>query len=823
MTALAIARGDNVVASKDARPVDAVLSRLQGVRDAGKGWTAFCPAHDDQRERSLSVSVGEDGRVLLYCFAGCPTKRVVEAVGLTMPDLFDERPVNRRTASRNGREGGGSAPPSDRSGSAHRPDAGLTLTQYAEAKRLNPDRLRAWGLSDATYRGAPAVRIAFRDEAGADAAIRFRLRLDKSADGDERFKWDSGSKVRLYGQDRLSLARERGYVVLVEGESDCHTLWSHDEPAIGVPGASNWKEGRDAPLLTDIPRIYVVLEGDKGGETVLGWLRTSSIRERVRLIDLGAEKDASGLYLADPERFAERWSAAKEGAVPLADHPVADVADVTGFDGEEGNVILDAVDAFLRRYVAYPSDHARAAHTLWIAHTHLMPVWDSTPRLAFLSPEPASGKTRALEVTELLVPRPVEAVSVSAPYIFRKVSDPEGPPTILYDEIDTIFGPKAREHEDVRGLINAGHRKGAVAGRCVIRGKSVETVEYPAYCAVAMAGLGDLPDTILTRAVNIPMRRRAKGEKVEPFRRRVVKDAGDHLLERIAAWAARIAPQIDGVWPEMPEGVEDRDADVWEPLIAVADAAGGEWPAKARAAAVAFVTQSKDSTPSIGIRLLADLRSVFGVQNTVSTDALLSALYELPESPWSEIAAGKPLNARELAKRLGEYGIKSKSVRIGSEVVRGYARADLADAWDRYLPPADDGGGARRLEGSETAGMGESAASLFPLKPATSATSATFDRPASEKGAAIRGDVDWGGIEIVDSDDVVAVAATSPPYGSASAYTGLDVRGVADVADVVDFGEMASSERDGQVPSDRAPSPVLQLGLMGLVGERGIL
>ena len=139
-----------------------------------------------------------------------------------------------------------------------------------------------------------------------------------------------------------------------------------------------------------------------------------------------------------------------------------------------------------------------------------MDRWESTPRLAFLSAEPASGKTRALEITELLVPNPVVAVNVSPAYLFRKVGSEQGV-TLLYDEIDTVFGPKARENEELRGLLNAGHRKGAVAGRCVVRGKNIETEEIPAYAAVAMAGLGWLPDTILSRSVIIRMRRRHAG------------------------------------------------------------------------------------------------------------------------------------------------------------------------------------------------------------------------------------------------------------------------------------------------------------------------
>jgi hypothetical protein len=140
--------------------------------------------------------------------------------------------------------------------------------------------------------------------------------------------------------------------------------------------------------------------------------------------------------------------------------------------------------------------------------------WDSTPRLAFLSAEPGSGKTRALEITELLVPNPVQTVNVSPAYIFRKIGAESGAATILYDEIDTVFGPKAKENEEIRGLLNAGHRRGAVAGRCVVYGNTVKTEELPAYAAVAVAGIGWLPDTLLTRSIIIRMRRRHAGEQV---------------------------------------------------------------------------------------------------------------------------------------------------------------------------------------------------------------------------------------------------------------------------------------------------------------------
>jgi Protein of unknown function (DUF3631) len=295
-------------------------------------------------------------------------------------------------------------------------------------------------------------------------------------------------------------------------------------------------------------------------------------------------------------------------------------------DTRTGERIMAQLSAFLRRFVSYPSEHAQVAHALWCVHAHLMDKWESTPRLAFLSAEPASGKTRALEITELLVPSPVSAVNVSPAYLFRKIGSEEGV-TLLYDEIDTVFGPKARDNEELRGLLNAGHRKGAVAGRCVVRGKNIETEEIPAYAAVALAGLGWLPDTILSRSVIIRMRRRHAGERVEPYRRRVHAAEGYRIRDLIAAWASSASVE----WPELPNEIEDRDADVWEPLVAIADAIGGEWPARARAAGVALVAESKDVEASLGIRLLADLRAIFeGEQELASKIPTVASVRSLP-------------------------------------------------------------------------------------------------------------------------------------------------------------------------------------------------
>jgi len=362
--------------------------------------------------------------------------------------------------------------------------------------------------------------------------------------------------------------------------------------------------------------------------------------------------------------------------------------DIHDLAGPAGAQLLDDVQAFIARFVVYPSPEALTASTLWVAHTHLLDAFESTPRIAHLSPEPGSGKTRALEVYELLVPLPLFSINCTPAALFRKVSDPAGRPTILFDEIDTVFGPRAKENEDLRGLLNAGHRRGATATRCVVKGKEITVEDLAAYAAAALSGLNDLPDTLLSRSVVIRMRRRAPHEQVEPFRRRLHAEAGEALRDRLAVWAQRVAQQVQDAWPDLPDGIVDRPADVWEPLLAVADAAGGDWPDRARVAAVSLVTSASQAhSQTLGVRLLADLRAIFTATEPehLPTETILAELLDLDESPWGDLR-GHPLDARGLARRVKPYEVTPKVIRVGTATVRGYARSDFADAWTRYLP-----------------------------------------------------------------------------------------------------------------------------------------
>ncbi|UPZ30007.1 DUF3631 domain-containing protein [Streptomyces sp. LRE541] len=363
-------------------------------------------------------------------------------------------------------------------------------------------------------------------------------------------------------------------------------------------------------------------------------------------------------------------------------------------DTIDGATLLNEVEAFHRRFNVFPHEAAYVAVALWDAHAHLLDCFDSTPRLAFLSPEPGSGKSRALEVVETLVPQPMTAVNASAAALFRSVSNPNGRPTILFDEIDTIFGPKAGDNEELRGFLNAGHRRTGVTYRCIGDGGNQTVQAFPSYCGVAVAGLGNLPDTIMTRSIIIRMRRRARNERVEAFRARLHEAEGHALRDRLAQWAEHARGFVMGAWPEMPDGVSDRPADVWESLLAIADAAGGDWPERARAACVTLVTASRaNDKGSLGVRLLTDLRDhvMVGIDR-LPTVAILDRLNALDDAPWADLH-GKPLDNRRLSKMLAEYmtvdnePIASRNIKTAGSVLKGYYATDLWDAWARYCPP----------------------------------------------------------------------------------------------------------------------------------------
>ncbi|MEV7532907.1 DUF3631 domain-containing protein [Streptomyces hydrogenans] len=354
----------------------------------------------------------------------------------------------------------------------------------------------------------------------------------------------------------------------------------------------------------------------------------------------------------------------------------------------EGELVLSNLRAQFRKYVVLPSEDSLTAVTLWVAATHLQTAWQHAPRLAVVGPAKRCGKSRLLDVVTETVHDPLITVNASPAAVFRSITD--NPPTLLVDEADTLFGSAkvAEKNEEMRGLLNAGHQRNRPTLR--VSGPNHEVSKFPTFAMAALAGIGDLPDTIMDRSVVIRMRRRRPGEKVAEFR--TVRDtpALHAVRDRLLAWLGPLHATAMDLTPKMP--VEDRAADTWEPLIAIADLAGGPWPEAARAACLAMpnheAEQDQDHS-ALNIRLLADIRRAFASEGNpavIRTGRLLGILNEDAESPWPEYS-DKGLTPRGLQILLNDYGIRSANRRFPDGFqAKGFTRLQFIDAWTRYCP-----------------------------------------------------------------------------------------------------------------------------------------
>jgi Protein of unknown function (DUF3631) len=345
--------------------------------------------------------------------------------------------------------------------------------------------------------------------------------------------------------------------------------------------------------------------------------------------------------------------------------------------------LLINVRDFVRRFVVL-SDEQADTLALWCAHTHALDAAESTPYLAITSPEKRSGKTRLLEVLELVVHEGLPTSNISDAALFRSISELN--PTLLMDEVDAIFSAKARDREDLRGLLNAGYRRGAVVRR--MGGAKMTTLEvFPVFCAKAFAGIGNcLPDTILDRSIGIALQRKTREETVERFRRREVVPEGETLRDRLADW---LEPQIDyisALRPSLPDELDDRAQDMWEPLLAIADLAEGDWPERAWKAALKLSGNGAREDDSLTAILLRDIYYIFeetGAEGFKTSD-LIFELCRIEESPWGDWR-GKSITPHALSRLLKPHRIKTMPLRVEGEVVRGYKRAQFDDATHRVL------------------------------------------------------------------------------------------------------------------------------------------
>jgi hypothetical protein len=350
---------------------------------------------------------------------------------------------------------------------------------------------------------------------------------------------------------------------------------------------------------------------------------------------------------------------------------------------KSGFQLLDDCEAYVRRFVVFPKDCHYKAVVLWAAATHAHQQFSTFPRLAFLSPEPASGKTRALEITLQLCARPRMELDPTGPAVANVISLDH--PTLGIDETDTIFGKSGSSSakQQLRSILNSGYKAGAT----MTRKSGAGYVSTPVFGPVAFAGMGNLPETLMTRSVVIRMRKRRKEESIEPYFSRVHAPLGAMLGNSLAQWGGIVAADLAGAWPELPDGIQDRAAECCEPLCAVADSAGGNWPETGRAALrEIFLDVAEHAGPSPSQRVLADLMTVWpGNKASASSRALSDALRTLDGAPWHTLWPPES-GPRELAALLSSHHVSPVKVKVGGKALQGYRRAEVANALAVLVP-----------------------------------------------------------------------------------------------------------------------------------------
>jgi len=345
----------------------------------------------------------------------------------------------------------------------------------------------------------------------------------------------------------------------------------------------------------------------------------------------------------------------------------------------DGADLLDALRAHFKRYVVLP-EHADIALALWTLNSWVFESFDIAPYLSVTSPTRRCGKTVLMTLLYWLCRRGKKSDSMSKPAIYRSV-DTEWP-TLVLDEVGWVLDPK----DERQGILCGGFERNGYVEVCEGEGTSITTRLFSTFCPKAFGLIGQLTATLTDRSIVIPMRRKMPSEKAERLRRRD-SEAHAQLRRQCLRWANDNAAVLAQVTPALP-ALNDRAMDLWEPLLAVAERAAGEWPEHARKAALALSGNGMAGEDSQGVELLGDARKVFDADKAAEmpTKVFITALCADEERPWAAYAKGEPITDRQLAKLLRPFGIVSVTVHPpNAPDAKGYRRADFEEAWGRYL------------------------------------------------------------------------------------------------------------------------------------------
>jgi hypothetical protein len=348
-------------------------------------------------------------------------------------------------------------------------------------------------------------------------------------------------------------------------------------------------------------------------------------------------------------------------------------------------LMADLVNCY-RTYVRVSEDEY-VVLAAFVLHCHAFKAFARTPYLNVLSATPECGKTLLLEITELLVPMPLMASSLSNAVLSRAIDT--WCPTLLLDELDQLLAGDKDLLASIMATINSGYKK---SGRRVVleptKGGGWAVKELSTFCPKMLAGISSLPPATKSRCIPITMEKMLPRDRVEEPDEYVLEPLAKGLFSRAEAWAAANLEQLRNARPATLAELGHRQREVSRPLFAIADLVGSGWEEKVRSAVKRlFVAQSAVPADDVKILLLGDIRDVMGSVEHISTAGLIDGLCKVEESPWSTWGRSKkPINANQLARLLKDFKIYSCNIWADNTCVKGYRRSSLEPVWERYLP-----------------------------------------------------------------------------------------------------------------------------------------
>jgi hypothetical protein len=656
----------DICEAKQRLPLPMLMHRL-GLGEHAKK-SARCPFHDDQRN---SFSVWRNGNGWFFkCHAGCG-----EGDEITFLEKY--RSVSNGEATKLFLEMAGM------NGTAplvSKPRSTSTLNWracVAAFTNKHIERLAKWrgytvefcsSLKSSALVGVFNGDIAFpiRDDAEKVVAAHYRQK-----DGDWK-RYPTGFKTRPIVIGEL-LPGEPVYIF--ESQWDAFAFMDVSGERSGVIitlGASN---GALVPgLIPESSTVYLWTQNDQAAEK---WQRDvcASTKATVKRAKIPA-----------PHKDLNDWT--KGGATSddllgamLNAEVVHEAAKPLSPDK-----LFKEIKRFLTCYVVFSQPEHADVIALWIMHTWVADQADFTPYVCLHSPVMRCGKTQVQKVVEPLVKNPLRTCNVSEAALYREIE--ESHPTLLWDEIDSIFGSRktSEANENKRALLNAGYERGLRAIR-MERGKGgFVKISFDPFCPKILAGIGRLPDTIVDRSIPILIHRRLKTQSCQKYRRKD-RAAAEPLHDALEAWSKDV--DLRASQPQMPDFMSDRQEDIWEPLLAIADAIGGDVPRLAREAARVLCNNVDEL--GYGATQLAAIKKVVGDRDRISSADLINGLWEADSLPARLMNDDQPNHKKLghwLSKFMKVYGGKpARKLRFGEQTLMGYEAADLKQVFDRYCPP----------------------------------------------------------------------------------------------------------------------------------------